>query len=73
MHLNRRHQPHANNLAEHYCRRWLSITQLRALQSRADAEQKPVVGIQRSMYMGTDREYLCLTIARLVIFRIPKK
>lgn len=73
MHLNRRHQPHANNLAEHYCRRWLSITQLKALQSRAETEQQPVVGIQRSIYTGTDREYLCLTIARPSYFPHTKK
>ncbi len=64
MHLNRKHQPHANQLKEHYCRRWLSIKQLAALSNQAQVKKQPVVGIQRSKYLGTNDEYLCFTIAR---------
>jgi len=73
MHLNRKHQPHANNLKEHYCRRWLSIKQLREVSEKAEEEQQPVVGIQRSKYMGTQDEYLCFTIARPSYFPSTKK
>jgi len=73
MHLNRKHQPHANNLKEHYCRRWLSIRQLREVSEKTDKEQRPVVGIQRSKYMGTQDEYLCFTIARPSYFPSTKK
>ena len=73
MHLNRRHQPHANHLKEHYCRRWLSIRQLKEVSEKAANEQKPVVGVQRSKYMGTQDEYLCFTIARPSYFPATKK
>jgi len=73
MHLNRKHQPHANQLKEHYCRRWLSIKQLEALSSQSDEHKKPVVGIQRSKYIGTKDEYLCFTIARPSYFPHTQK
>lgn len=66
LHLNRRHHPHANGLFEHYCRRWVSLSLLKDLQ-QMQKEGKYVdtfVRAQRSQYIGTDDEYLCLTIAR---------
>lgn len=62
LHLSRRHHPHSNGLSEHYCRRWIALSMLEALQK--DDAGKVKVGIQRSHYIGTDDEYLCLTIAR---------
>lgn len=73
MHLNRKHQPHANQLKEHYCRRWLSIKQLALLSNKKELEEKPVVGIQRSKYLGTNDEYLCFTIARPSYFPHTQK
>lgn len=66
LHLNRRHQPHSNGLFEHYCRRWVSLSLLKDLyKSQQDGEtQETLVGIQRSKFLGTEDEYLCITLAR---------
>ena len=66
LHLNRRHQPHANALNEHYCRRWLSISLLEDLQKMQQAGKfaGALVGAQRSRYHDTKDEYLCFTLAR---------
>ncbi|MCB9297896.1 MAG: helix-turn-helix domain-containing protein [Lewinellaceae bacterium] len=66
LHLSRRHHPHGNALFEHYCRRWVSLSLLRDLH-QMQREGKYVdtfVRAQRSQYIGTEDEYLCLTIAR---------
>ncbi|MFN0037048.1 MAG: helix-turn-helix domain-containing protein [Saprospiraceae bacterium] len=66
LHLNRRHQPHATGLGEHYCRRWLSISLLRDLQLRQKSQlsENLVVGIQRAVFVTTGEEYLCIAIAK---------
>ena len=66
LHLNRRHQPHSNGLFEHYCRRWVSLSLLKDLyKSQQNGEtQEALVGIQRSKFIGTEDEYLCITLAR---------
>lgn len=66
LHLNRRHHPHGNGLFEHYCRRWVSITLLQDLYElqRKGVFMSTVVRAQRSRYIGTEDEYLCLTLAR---------
>lgn len=62
LHLSRRHHPHSTALFEHYCRRWKGVNMLEELQG--DDNGKIKVGVQRSSYIGTEDEYLCLTIAR---------
>ncbi|MCB0629266.1 MAG: helix-turn-helix domain-containing protein [Lewinella sp.] len=62
LHLSRRHHPHSTALLEHYCRRWKGLKMLEELH-KDDAGQIKV-GVQRSRYIGTEDEYLCLTIAR---------
>ena len=68
LHLARLHNPHGNELEEHYCRRWVSLRLL--VEARAlpvpDTAAAPVtvVGAQKSRYFGTDDEYLCFTLAR---------
>lgn len=67
LHLNRRHQPHASGLNEHYCRRWLSLTLLRDLQDQQHQEGNPprfLTGIQRAAFLDTDEEYLCIAVAK---------
>lgn len=66
LHLNRRHEPHANALNEHYCRRWLSISLLAGLTQMQQAGHYTgaLVGAQRSVYFDSKDEYLCFTIAR---------
>lgn len=68
MHLSQLHNPYANQLDEHYCRRWLSIhliqrLQLHSLQSQRDFEG-PIADAQISQFYDSDRAYLCLTIAK---------
>lgn len=66
LHLNRRHHPHGNGLLEHYCRRWVSVSLLSDLY-QLQKEGKfvsTIVGAQRSRYIGTEDEYLCITLAR---------
>ena len=68
LHLARLHNPHGNELNEHYCRRWVSlrlISEARALPLPDTAEAPvTVAGAQRSRYFGTDDEYLCFTLTR---------
>lgn len=64
LHLNRRHHPHENGLAEHYCRRWVSISLLNRLDARTEAGDSYRIEAQRSHYYGTDDEYFCITLAR---------
>ncbi len=68
LHLARLHNPHGNELNEHYCRRWVSLRLLadaRALPLPDTAEAPvTVAGAQKSRYFGTEDEYLCFTLAR---------
>jgi len=65
LHLSKRHNPHANHLNEHYCRRWISIGLIKELRSlqKLKGERKYIAGAQISKYHETSDEYLCLTIA----------
>ena len=67
LHFNRRHQPHANGLSEHYCRRWLSLSLLKELKEIREAGRyvEVLIGAQRSKYVTTGEEYLCISIAKL--------
>jgi transcriptional regulator with XRE-family HTH domain len=62
LHLSRLHNPHANELQEHYCRRWVSLWLLE--QARQAGSPGLRVAAQRSRYWLTPDEYLCLTVAR---------
>lgn len=66
LHLNHRHQPHGNGLAEHYCRRWVALSFLKKLmvQQKSGDASELLVGAQLSSYFATDDQYLVLTIAR---------
>ncbi|GAA4375344.1 helix-turn-helix domain-containing protein [Hymenobacter koreensis] len=63
LHLSRLHNPHGNELQEHYCRRWVSLWLME--QAKQAASPGLRVAAQRSRYWGTTDEYLCLTIARV--------
>ncbi|HRI58887.1 MAG TPA: helix-turn-helix domain-containing protein [Saprospiraceae bacterium] len=67
LHLNRRHQPHATGLNEYYCRRWLSLTLLRDLQSQQGQggnQHRLLAGVQRAAFLDTNEEYLCIAVAK---------
>jgi transcriptional regulator with XRE-family HTH domain/predicted transcriptional regulator len=67
LHLNRRHQPHASGLNEHYCRRWISLTLLHDLQAdqqKTGDHTRMRTGVQRVLFLDTQEEYLCLAVAK---------
>ena len=66
LHLSHLHQPHGNGLFEHYCRRWVSVSLLNDLHDMQQAGTfvNGLVRAQRSHYIGTTDEYLCITLAR---------
>lgn len=62
LHLSGLHSPHANLRYEHYCRRWVSLEVLKKL---SDNQQEDLaIGIQRSSYIDSGKEYLVLSVAR---------
>lgn len=66
LHLSQLHSPYNNELDEHYCNRWVSITSIKEL--RFVKTQKPTTPIiadaQISKYWNTDKEYLCISLAK---------
>lgn len=66
MHLSQLHDPHANQLDEHYCRRWISINLIRQLKAlpNTEAVAGPIAGVQISKYVDTPNAYFCLSIAQ---------
>lgn len=66
IHLSQLHTPHANQLDEHYCRRWISINLIRQLKAQQGISntEGPIAGAQISRYWGTPNAYLCITIAK---------
>jgi transcriptional regulator with XRE-family HTH domain len=74
LHLTQLHNPHANQNAEHYCRRWLAIRQFSVLeeQRQLGTYLAPVVGVQRSHFEHSANEYFNITLARW-LGRTPDK
>ena len=66
MHLSQLHDPHANQLDEHYCRRWISIRLIAHLKAKQglEATQGPIAGAQISRYWDTPNAYFCMAIAK---------
>ncbi len=58
LHLSRIHNPYNNQLDEHFCQRWVSVTAIEALKSDL------VIDGQISEYLDHENKYLCLTIAQ---------
>lgn len=64
LHINRRHQPHATGLKEHYCRRWISLEVLQQLKTRSGQPHAFEAGVQRASFLNTGEEYLCIALAK---------
>jgi transcriptional regulator with XRE-family HTH domain len=66
LHLSNPHNPHANALNEHYCRRWVSINLCKEFEKLLldDKDAQPIVQAQRSHYISSDNEYFCISVAR---------
>lgn len=66
LHLSQLHNPHHNELNEHYCRRWVSLGIFHKLEElkKKKKYKGPVVAAQRSKYFDNENEYFCITMAR---------
>ncbi|MDX2047127.1 MAG: XRE family transcriptional regulator [Chitinophagaceae bacterium] len=66
LHLSQLHNPYANALHEHYCRRWVSIHSLQqaASQVKKKKYKQPLALAQVSQYWQTHNRYLCISIAK---------
>lgn len=65
--INRKQQPHAAGLYEHYCRRWVSpylLRQLGKYPSGPDSQNVILHGIQRPVFLNNGEEYLCIALAK---------
>ena len=66
LHITHQQQPHANEVNEHYCRRWMAI---KTLQRTAEEDLNYAFNIQTSDYVDTDQQYLVFTSATKDPFR----
>ncbi len=64
LHLSQLHNPHASELNENYCQRWVSISILKKLRAIIPATKTPIADAQISKYWESPNEYLCLSIAK---------
>ncbi len=60
LHLNNIHNPHSNELNEHYCRRWLAVDIINQLETSGE---RILSKAQLSKYYDSKNEYFCLSIA----------
>lgn len=65
MHLAKRHDPHETQ-RENYCRRWVSLNILDDLSAKQNVGKykKPLVDAQISEYIGVERKYFVISMAR---------
>ena len=65
LHLSQLHNPYANKLNEHYCRRWVSLNIIKnhRAQQTLKRDFAPIADAQISQYWDTPNEYLCISIA----------
>ncbi|MGB0930480.1 MAG: hypothetical protein ACPGVB_06880, partial [Chitinophagales bacterium] len=66
LHLSQLHSPYNNELNEHYCNRWVSITSIKESRFVKSKKSKPAIiaDAQISKYWNTDKEYLCISLAK---------
>jgi XRE family transcriptional regulator, fatty acid utilization regulator len=66
LHLSRIHKPYANELNEHYCRRWVSVNAIKQLRTslQLDKTTIQVCDAQISNYWETELSYFCVTVAK---------
>ena len=66
LHLSQLHNPYNNELHEHYCNRWVSITSIKEqrLKKKKNEKASIIADAQISKYWKTDNEYLCISLAK---------
>lgn len=62
LHLDRPHNPYANALNEHYCRRWVSVNIIK--QARQTRQKEVLIQAQMSEYWKAENTYFCFSLAR---------
>lgn len=62
LHLTNHQSPYNNELGEHYCHRWVSVTSINELKKYK--RKSYIADAQISKYWNSDKEYLCISIAR---------
>ncbi|NNF34628.1 MAG: helix-turn-helix domain-containing protein [Saprospiraceae bacterium] len=62
LHLTNPQSPYNNELGEHYCHRWVSITSINELKKFK--RKSYIADAQISKYWNSDKEYLCISLAR---------
>ena len=63
LHLSQLHTPHEVKTGEHYCRRWITLSLVEKL-TKGGSGNDFEIGIQKSHFMDSDKEYLCISLAR---------
>ena len=61
LHLSGLHQPYQNQLAEHLCHRWVSITSIKSIMGTRKSQY---IDAQISEYWQSDNSYFCISIAQ---------
>ncbi|MFY8003349.1 MAG: helix-turn-helix domain-containing protein, partial [Chitinophagaceae bacterium] len=66
LHLSKLHNPYANVIQEHYCRRWIAISCIKDAyeKNKGKKQTKTIVASQISQYWQTHNKYLCITFAK---------
>ena len=66
LHLSQLHNPYANVLHEHYCRRWISINSINHVAELVQKKKyrQPIAEAQISQYWQTHNRYLCISIGK---------
>ncbi|MCB0597200.1 MAG: helix-turn-helix domain-containing protein [Lewinellaceae bacterium] len=66
LHLSQLHNPYANELNEHYCRRWVSVNIIKKVKSNQQLhnDTAPAADAQISQYWETPNRYLCISVAK---------
>ena len=66
LHLSQLHNPYANELSEHYCRRWVSVNIIKKVKANQQLhnDTAPAADAQISQYWETPNRYLCISVAK---------
>lgn len=66
LHLAQPQSPYANQLNEHYCRRWVSVNIIKNLRANQHVKGQPkwLIDAQISQYWESPNHYFCLSIAK---------
>jgi transcriptional regulator with XRE-family HTH domain/Zn-dependent peptidase ImmA (M78 family) len=66
LHLSQVHNPYANEMHEHYCRRWIAVNVIRdaAVLEEKKRLKQPLIKVQISQYWQTHNRYFCISVVK---------